>query len=71
MTPEGPYREALPHEIAVMVRRDWAGAQFEPTLARTFIEALDGGSANAAAPASTPAALQPQPVIPQGPCSYS
>jgi len=69
MTSDRPYRKALSHEIAVIELRRCAGAQFDPTIVRAFIEVLDGERA-AAAPAPTPAALLPQPV-PQRPCSYS
>lgn len=77
MTSDRSYPKALPQEIAVMDLRRSAGTQLDPAIVRAFIDAVGGVWAAATAPAfrtaaapaaSTPIALQPQPV-PQVPCS--
>jgi putative nucleotidyltransferase with HDIG domain len=44
MTTDRPYRKALSHDVTIQEIRDNSGTQFDPELARSFIELFEDGS---------------------------
>jgi len=42
MTSNRSYRRALPHEVAIAEIERCVGSQFDPDVARTFLDRLDG-----------------------------